>query len=95
MAYDVVNITRDVTSYERPIVTLDITSLDAAGAEPIDKGALDLSRIYGASILGHENSDYIVEYDHLNDQLDVVDQTGADVAGGTDVGEVVIEFVGT
>lgn len=94
MAYTVIDVKRDVTGYHRVIATIDITSLANAGNEPISADDFGMSRIYGASLVGHELADYVVEYDHVNDQLDVVDFTGANVTAATDVGEVRLEIVG-
>jgi len=85
--------------------TIDITSLDAAGAETYDPAAevgLDGQDRFGVSVRGQENPGYQIVWDHINGQLAVkyADYDAAsdgvliDVPSATDVGEVVLEVVG-
>jgi len=80
-------------STERVYHTIDITSLDSAGAESYDPDAeLGVSvEDNGIDVVGQENTGYLVRWDHLNSQLTVVNVSdGTNVASGTDVGEVVL-----
>lgn len=78
--------------------TIDITSLDSAGAESYDPEAetnLSGADRYGVSVRGTETDTYLVRWDHVNGSLhvqNVADET--DVASGVDVGEVVLEVKG-
>jgi len=85
-------------SLDNAFAVLDITSLDAAGAEQFDPAAeLGLSEPghFGIDVRAQENSAYLIRYDHINDELSVVNVAdGTDVAGATDVGEVMLEVVG-
>lgn len=78
--------------------TIDITSLDSAGVENYDPDAeLGLSDAaeYGVAVRGREDPTIQVAWDHVNEQLDVVNVSdAADVANNTDVGEVVLEVTG-
>lgn len=78
--------------------TIDVTSLDAAGAEQYDPGAevgLENAAEYGVSVRGVEDPTVQVAWDHVNEQLDVINVSDAtDVASATDVGEVVLHVVG-
>lgn len=99
MTYSVTNTEREnYGSLDVVLATVDITSLDAAGAEAIDvEAAFGLSdaSIYGVSVRGQESSDYAVTWDHINGAVSVVNVAdGTDVASATDVGEVVLEVVG-
>ena len=79
--------------------TIDITELDAAGVENYDPEAelgLSDSAEYGVSVRGAEDPTIQVAWDHINEQLDVINVSDAtDVADMTDVGEVILEVVGT
>lgn len=78
--------------------TIDITSLDAAGAETYDPEAetnLSGADELGVSVRAQESSGYEIEWDHINAQLTVVNVAdGTDVTSATDVGEVVLEVLG-
>ena len=78
--------------------TIDITSLDSAGAETYDPDAeLDVAvdTTGGIDVVGQENTAYLVRWDHLTAQLTVVNVAdGTDVAAATDVGEVVLKVEG-
>lgn len=100
MTYTITNTEREnLGSVDAVYATVDITSLDSAGTEPFDAdAALGLSDAgkYGIGVRGVENDGYLVRYDHLNGEFHVQnigDET--DVANNTDVGEVVIEVIGT
>jgi hypothetical protein len=100
MTYSITNTEREnAGSTDAVFATVDITSLDSAGAEPFDPAAalgVDGASEYGVGVRGLENPQYRVVYDHLNGQFDVTNVSdGADVTSGTDVGEVVIEARGT
>lgn len=82
-------------SFESYFATLDITSLDAAGAETFDPAAeFGANQVLGVGILGLENAgSYEVDFDHLDGTtLSVVNADGTDPTSGTDVGEVRIRF---
>lgn len=78
--------------------TIDITSLDSAGVENYDPRAevgLDDAALLGVGVRGAEDPTVQVAWDHVNEQLDVINVSDAtDVADNTDVGEVVLEVVG-
>jgi hypothetical protein len=101
MTYSITN--REVEnsgSVEAVYLTVDITSLDSAGFEPFNPdavtGADGAATDYGVSVRAVENSAYLVRWDHINERLDVVDVAdGTDTASATDVGEVILEVVGT
>lgn len=100
MTYSVTNTERENHgSVDAVYATVDITSLDSAGAEPFDPGAalgLEDGAEYGVSVRGQEDGSYLVTWDHINGNLRVVNVAdGTDVASGTDVGEVVVGVVGT
>lgn len=86
--------------------TIDITSLDNAGAETYDPDAevgVAVDATGGISVVGQENGGYHVTWDHVNGQLAVKysdnDQAGdgvlIDVPSTTDVGEVRLKVEGT
>lgn len=72
------------------IVNVDITSLGAAGTEAwVPETEVPEADDVDVVIVGSQEVEANnITYDHVNQQFDVIDQTGADVAGGTDVGEV-------
>lgn len=85
--------------------TINITSLDAAGAETYDPDAelgVSVDSTGGISVVGQENGGYHVTWDHLNAQLSVkyadydaaADGVLIDVPAATDVGEVVLKVEG-
>lgn len=78
--------------------TIDITSLDSAGAEAYDPDAetgVNTTNTGGVSVVGQETADYLVRWDHAASELAVVNLSdGSDVASGTDVGEVRLQVVG-
>lgn len=78
---------------------INITSLDSAGAESYDPQAetgVSGADRYGVSVRGQESSAYLITWDHVAGELSVVDAAdGTDVAQGTDVGEVILELIGT
>lgn len=99
MTYSVTNTERENHgSVDAVYATVDITSLDSAGFEPLDVDAtfgLGGADRYGISVRGVENSAYLVRWDHVNERLDVVDVAdGTDTAAATDVGEVLLEVIG-
>jgi hypothetical protein len=77
---------------------IDITSLDSGGTEQYDAeaevGLSDAGR-FGLDVRAKEDPTVAVSYDHLNDELNVVNVAdGTNVANNTDVGEVMLEVVG-
>ena len=78
-------------SFRTVFLTVDVTSLENAGGEPIDlEDEVGLNRAIGAGIIGMESADsYLATWDHINDEIHFADSdTGGDVSSGTDVGEV-------
>lgn len=106
MTHSTINTERENSgSVDAVLHTIDITSLDAAGAETYDPGTevgLEDAGEYGVSVRGQENPGYHVVWDHVNESLAVkyADYDAAsdgvliDVPSATDVGEVVLEVVG-
>jgi len=86
-------------SVEAVIATVNITSLDAAGSESFavaDEFGISGVAENGVGVRAQESSAYKLAWDHINGTLSVVNVSdGTDVANDTDVGEVVLEFVGT
>lgn len=84
---------RDVVTH-----TINITSLDGAGTETYDPDAevgIKGADRYGVVAKGQENTAYLIRWDHINEQLTVVNVAdGTDVTSTTDVGEVVLEVIG-
>jgi hypothetical protein len=78
--------------------TIDITGLDRAGEEDYDADAelgLEDPARFGIDIRAQEDETVKIDYDHLNDQLTVINVADATaVAQGTDVGEVMLHVVG-
>jgi hypothetical protein len=72
--------------------TIDITSLDGAGTEnygPSTEAGVDVDHTGGVDVVGQADSAYLIRWDHVNEQLSVVNVSdGTDVAGGTAVGQV-------
>lgn len=100
MTYNITNTERENHgSVEAVYATVDITSLANAGNEPFDASValgIDGADKYGIEVRGVETDTYLVRYDHLNGQFHVQNIADeSDVAAGTDVGEVVIQAVGT
>jgi len=99
MTHTITNTEREnAGSKERVVATVDITSLDSAGVEQFDaKAELGVSgqTRFGVGVRGAEDPTVQVKYDHVNDQLDVINVAdGSDVANNTDVGEVVLDALG-
>jgi hypothetical protein len=89
----------------RRIVTLDITSLDAAGVEEFDptaevddttrKPVLDVSSPLVVTPVEWEDETLQVMWDSVDGEFKIKNLSdGTDVAGGTAVGEVVVEVTG-
>jgi hypothetical protein len=100
MTYSTTNVENENHgSVDAVVATVDVTSLANAGNEPIDTDAafgLEDATRYGVRVAGQEDATYHIVWDHLNDQLRVVNVAdGTDVTAGTDVGEVVLEVIGT
>lgn len=101
MTYSITNTERENRgSLDAVHATVDITSLDSAGFEPFDPSAVTgidgSADRFGVSVRGQENTGYLVRWDTANARISVVNVSdGTDVAAGTDVGEVVLEVVGT
>lgn len=85
------------------VVTLDITSLAAAGAEAYDAGSKhSIDDVWGATVLGQENPGYVFGYDpdagnvtvQYADYDAAADGTLIDVPSTTDVGTVTLKFQG-
>lgn len=78
--------------------TIDITSLDAAGAETYDPEAetnISGADRYGISVRAQEDESLQFTWDHVAADLSVTNVAdGTAVTGGTDVGEVILEVVG-
>lgn len=106
MTHTTTNVEREnAGSVDRVVQTIDITSLDAAGAETYDPGAevgLENADEYGVTVRGQENPGYQIVWDHINSELAVkyADYDAAsdgvliDVPSATDVGEVVLDVIG-
>ena len=86
--------------YEKVILNID--SLANAGNEPVaatdETGLVDSA--VDAHVAGQEIAGYTISYDHINDRINVTECAGAsgqhaDVAAGTDVGEIELVVVGT
>jgi len=77
---------------------IDITSLDRAGEEDYDTEAelgLENPGRFGIDVRATADSTVKVDYDHVNDQLTVINVSDAtNVAQGTAVGEVMLHVVG-
>lgn len=100
MTYSITNTEQENRgSLDSVIATIDITSLDSAGFEPFDPSAalgIDGVSRFGARVVGQENTAYLIRWDTANSRISVVNVSdGTDVTGTTDVGEVVMEFIGT
>ena len=100
MTYSTVNRERENRgSVDAVFHTIDITSLDAAGVENYDPGTatgLEAPDEYGVRVVGQEDEALHIVWDHLAGELAVLNVSDAtDVANNTDVGEVVLEVVGT
>lgn len=85
------------------VVQVDITSLDAAGAEAYDASTkFNLEPCWGASVLDQENFGYVFGYDPDAGSIEVryadydaaSDGTLIDVPSTTDVGTVTLKFMG-
>jgi len=78
--------------------TIDITSLDSAGAETYDPETetnLSGADRYGVSVRSTADETVLVRWDHVAGNLSVVNVAdGTDVTSGTAVGEVILEVVG-
>jgi hypothetical protein len=106
MTHSTINTEREnAGSVDVALHTIDITSLDSAGAETFDPDAevgLSDASEYGVAVRGQENPGYQIVWDHINEQLAVkyADYDAAsdgvliDVPNNTDVGEVVLEITG-
>jgi len=99
MTYSVTNTERENHgSVDAVFATLDVTSLDSAGTEPVDTDAafgLADAGEYGVAVRGLEDDSYRVTWDHINEALSVTNAAdGTDVTSGTDIGEVVVSVVG-
>jgi hypothetical protein len=99
MTYSITNVEQENRgSADSVVATVDITSLDSAGFEPFDPSAalgIDDVADYGARVCGQENTAYLIRWDTANSRISVVNVSdGTDVTSTTDVGEVVLEFVG-
>lgn len=106
MTHSTVNVeAENEGSLDGTIHTIDITSLDSAGAEtynPGDEVGLEDPGRYGVSVRGQEDGSLLISWDHINEQLtvnevvDTGDGTGgvSGVAAGTAVGQVVLHVKG-
>ena len=99
MTYSITNTERENQGSKDVVAaTVDITSLDSAGYEPFDPGAvtgLDGAENLGVGVRGQENTGYLIRWDTANQRISVVNVSdGTDVTSGTDVGEVVLEIIG-
>lgn len=85
-------------SLETAYHVIDITGLDRAGEEDYDASAelgIDGQTRFGIDVRATADSTVKVDYDHVNDQLTVInvaDETN--VAQGTAVGEIMLHVVG-
>jgi len=98
MTYSTVSAERESGgSTDRVFHTIDITSLDSAGAETYDADAetgVDPQQ-HGVDVVGQADTSYLVRWDHVNEQLSVVNVAdGTAVASGTAVGEVRLRVEG-
>ena len=84
-------------SYRVVYRTINITSLDNAGAETFDPEAESgLTDALGVSVAGQEADATFVSYDHVAGTLTATNiADGTDVAAGTDVGEVTLRIDGS
>lgn len=86
-------------SLTRVVHTIDITGLDTAGTEQYDADAevgISGQTRYGVSVRGMADDAYRVVYDNVADELSVTNAAdNTDPTGGTAVGEVVLEVIGT
>jgi len=75
--------------------TIDITGLDAAGVENYNPGSRFGVDPTGVQVVGQADATVDISWDHVNEQLRVVNiADGTDVASGTAVGEVVLRVDG-
>jgi len=82
--------------------TIDITGLDAAGAENYDPASRFGAEVLGVDVVGQEDETVIATWDHVDGQIkakevtDTGDGTGGltDIASGTAVGELVLRVDG-
>ena len=78
--------------------TINVSSLDALGVENYDPSndlGLEVDHTGGVSVVGQANTAYLVRWDHVNEQLSVVNVSdGTDVAAATAVGEVRLKVEG-
>lgn len=82
--------------------TINVTSLDGAGAESYDPGSRFNAEVLGVDVIGQEDESLDIVWDHLDGELKVAeisdtgDGTGGrvDVAQGTDIGEVQLRIDG-
>lgn len=100
MTYSITNTERENRgSSDAAYVTVDITSLDSAGFEPFDPSAvagLEGVNDFGVAVRGQENTGYLIRWDNANNRISVVNVSdGTDVTSGTDVGEVILELLGS
>lgn len=100
MAHDIINVEREnAGSLDRVIATIDITSTSGPGDESIDvqsEFGIGGEALYGASVRGQEDGQYALSWSRSNDTLHVYDLVAGGLAsGGTDVGFVTLEFLGT
>lgn len=99
MTYTTVNTERENHgSVDGVFHRIDITSLDAAGAENYAPGTatgLEDAGRYGVSVVGQEDESLHIAWDHVAGELAVLNVAdGTDVTSGSAVGEVLLHVVG-
>jgi hypothetical protein len=88
--------TENIGSLHAEILTLNITSLDGAAAEPFTRDdTRTIQRLLGLVVLGREDDGYDFGYDTVNGAITVTNASdGSDVTAGSDVGTVTVMAVG-
>jgi len=85
-------------SLETAYHVIDITSLDRAGEEDYDASAelgIQGQGRFGIDVRATADSTVKMDYDHVNDQLTVINVADAtDVAQGAAVGEIMLHVTG-
>ena len=99
MTHTVTNLEQEnYGSVDAVLATIDITSLDNAGAETVDPDAefgIEDAAEYGVSVRGQEDEALSINWDHVAGELAVLNTSDAtDVTSTTDVGEVLLEVIG-
>jgi hypothetical protein len=78
-------------------VTVDVTDLTNADNEPLSTWTdqSDIDVVDSATVVGHDDKQYLAKVDDQNDQLLVVDVSdGSDPGAGADVGSITLRLEG-